>query len=235
MTEILRDPKRPITFRPREDGPTYLLRVPAVADRARYRHAARAEGARFWPQLQLAALARTAVAKLLDGQPEALGEANAALDAYTARLEAALERRKTDQSEAAIGEYRAAIAFPADLAEILTATADRDRALAAAFADNGVYWLIAGTVAARLFLVGWDGLGEFRRDLRGPDEATLAQIPSGDFEAMALEIEGRLEPSEARLGNSGSPSSSPPAETDSSSAGKNTRRKAPSPDETATV
>lgn len=210
---IVLDPAEPVAFRSRDDGPTYHLRVPLVKDRAKYRHAIRAAGGRQWTNLQLMAMARKALDQILPGEE---GDAGRVLiDAYCEGLNAAIDKRRQGQSEETDAELIAAVTISGELAEIVNAIAERDQALANASADNGVYHLIAGQEAARMFLIGWDGLGEFKRGLNGPTEATLAQITSYDFERIAQKVEEMIEPQEARMGNSGSSSSGRPTGTDS--------------------
>jgi hypothetical protein len=230
---IILDPKRPMSFKPRDDGPTYFLRPPRVADRNAYKHAVRSKGGQIWRNLDLMRIVREGLDELLPG--EAGNDGRALVEGYTANLQAAIDAwlaEKTDETRTAL---TAALEYPKDLVKIMELLRRQHEPLASALADNSVYYGIAGQAAARLFLVGWEGLGPFKRDLGGPTEETLAQIPSGDFERIALEIESMLEPSEERIKNSDSPSSSPPKGNGSSSDGMSIPPTSPSPERDATA
>jgi hypothetical protein len=181
-------------------------------------------------------LAKSALDRLLPGE-----EGDGARDAiaiYVDRLTAALERYRDEGSgEETDAELLAAVSVPPHLIDLLTELAENDTGLRRAAADNAVYALEAGQAAAKLFLVGWEGedLPPFKRGLSGPTEATLAKITNRDFEAIGRHIEPLVDPPEARLGNSASRSSQPSEEKASSSAGKTTRRKTHSEEETASA
>lgn len=230
---MLLDPTKPVPFKPRDDGPTYHLRVPTVMDRAKYRKALAAAGARFWRNLELVRLGRTSIDKLLPGEDG--DDGRALLDAYIERLQAALEARRTSPGKEADDELIAAVQIPEAVSTLLVAIAEHDPAMRKAAGDNASYYLLAGIEACRLFLVGADGLATFKRGLNGPTDETLMQITSGDLERIGFQVEEMLEPTEARLGNSASPSSGQPEATDSSDTGETTPQTAPSKGKTATA
>lgn len=230
---MLHDPAQPVPLQPRPDGPTYFLRVPVVADRAGFRHALAAAGARYWGQLDLARAARAATERLLAGmdeQAEWLGR----IDAYATGIEAAIEAGGSGpEADQALDE---ALAVPPELALIMDALAGLDPLLAARVADNAVFPERAGVIATRLFLTGWEGEGlpPLRRGFSGVAEESLALIPTRDMVAIGRRVGELLEPRPATLGNSASPSSGP-LNQDGSTAGTATGPSAPSVATTASA
>jgi hypothetical protein len=211
---MLLDPTKPVSFKPREDGPTYLLRVPTVADRPAFRERVAERGARYWYNAALVKLAREGFVELLPGE-EGDG-ARALADAYQARVTAAFEARKESPGQEADAELLAALVIPDDLVSLMNELLPLYAPLRRAQAQNMSFHEKQGQAAAEMFLVGWEGLGEFKRTLSGLTEATRAQIGTFDFEQIGMKVVEMMEPTEARLGNSGSPSSPPSAEADSS-------------------
>lgn len=233
---IVLDPAEPVAFQPRgEEGPTYFLRVPKVVDRGRYRHALQTAGAVRHSNLALMQVARAGLTKLLPGEDG--DDGRALIDAYVERLTAAVTQTRLDRSEEAREELLEALRLPEALVDLLNVLGEHDTSLRKATADNVVYRFLAGMEAAKLFLTGWEGEGlpPFKRNLSGPTEETLQRIPSGDFEAIGGKVEDLMEPTEARMGNSGSASSGQPTPSDASSDGTNTPPKARSKAEPKTV
>ncbi len=223
---IVLNPSEPVPYQPREDGPTYHLRVPTVADRIKYGHALRARKAKFHGNLVLMDIARNGLRALLPGDENAEArEAGIALvDAYSANLREAIDARQQVKSDETDQAFTDALQIPDDLASLLEEIADRYDPLRNAVADNAVYFSWAGLEAATMFLAGWDGLGAFKRGLSGLTEATLAQIPASDLEMIGVKIEQLMQPGEARTKNSVSPSSTP-SEPPTSEALSDTPRK----------
>lgn len=225
---IALNPADIVEYRPRDDGPTYFLRVPTVADRIKYGHALRARKARFYSNLTLMDQVRNGLLALLPGDEnvEAREAGIALLDAYSANLREAIDARQQLKSEETDKAFAEALSFPDELSKLIDEVADRYEPLRNAMADNAVYWSWAGLEAARMFLAGWEGLGPFKRGLSGPTEATLAQIPSVDLEMLGVKIEQLMQPDEARTKNSVSPSSTPsepPTSGDSSDTPRKTQ------------
>ncbi len=225
---IVLNPAQPVEYRPRDDGPTYFLRIPTVADRIKYSHALRARKARFYGNLLLMDQVRNGLLELLPGDENAEArEAGIALvDAYSANLRETVEARQQVKSEETDRAFTEALKLPDGLVSLMDEVADRYEPLRNALADNAVYWSWAGYEAARMFLAGWEGLGPFKRGLSGPDEASLAQIPPMDLEMLGVKIEQLMQPDEARLKNSVSPSSTPsepPISADSSATPRKSR------------
>lgn len=208
---IVLNPAQPVEYRPRDDGPTYFLRIPTVADRIKYGHALRARKARFYGNIALMDQVRNGLLALLPGDENAEArEAGIVLtDAYSANLREAVEARQQLKSEGTDKAFAEALTIPDELAALMDEVADRYEPLRNALADNAVYWSWAGLEAARMFLAGWEGLGPFKRGLSGPTEETLAQIPPMDLEMLGVRIEQLMQPDEARTKNSVSPSSTP--------------------------
>ena len=233
---IILDPAQPVSYTPREGGPTYLLRPPTVADRNRYQENLGAEGAKFHPQLSLMDLARAAVLRFTPNKSDASAraEAMAIIDRYCDRLRTAIAERQADETEATDKEFTEAVPFPDDLEDLIEVLRP-DHALRRALGQNAGYWNKAGTEAARLLLIGWEGLGTFKRGLGGLPEETLNQIDPNDLAMIGVRVEQLMRPDEARLKNSNSASSGRSGETKSSSVGKTIRRNGHSQTETATA
>lgn len=216
MTEILLDPARPVEFQPRPAGPTYLLRVPRLVDREEYDRAVRLRRARKWFFWDFQAGIVRAIERLRDagGYDAPFADWLAALEAYQARVrEAAARRDELDTAETR-QELGLALTAPPVVQTIVELARDVDEDVAAMQADNELFDLSSGTVAARLFLVGWegDGLGPFKRDPRGATEETLWQVPEADLVAIGYRVRELLQPRPARLGNSVSASSATPSQ-----------------------
>ena len=234
---IILDPAQPVSYTPREGGPTFLLRPPTVADRIKYQHALRAQGAQFHPNLVLMELARKALDRLLPAadNPETHAESLAQINDYCDTLKTAIAERQAERTEVTDKAFADAIAFPDNLTILIEALHRGDLALGTALADNAVYWSWAGDTAARLFLVGWEGLGKFKRGLSGPTEASMRQIDPNDLAMIGIHVEQLMRPDEDRIKNLDSPPSGHSGETKSSSAGKTTRRNGHSQDATVTA
>lgn len=211
MADLLLDPKELVRLQPREGGPAYFLRVPDVADRAKWKHALITKGARKWSQLDLADACMQAIKRLLPDEEDAperearLAEVEAYAQGIRESVAAILEERNEETTKA----LWAAIEMSPRLLAIFEAVSLADETLARRAADNAVYAELAGLVAARMFLEGWEGEGLpfFRRSKLGLDDAMLRRVPTGDLVAIGERIAGLIEPSPERLGNSGSASS----------------------------
>lgn len=222
MTEILLDPARPVEFRPRPGGPTYLLRVPRLIDREEYDRAVRQRRARKWFFWDFQAGIVRAIEKLRDegGYEAPFADWLAELEAYQVRVrEAAARRDELDTAETR-SELGEALTAPPVVQTIVELARDVDEDVAAMRADNDLFDLISGTVAARQFLVGWEGggLGPFGRNPRGATEAALWQVPEADLVAIGYRVRELLQPRPARLGNSASASSGTPSQDISAAA-----------------
>lgn len=231
---MLVDPAEPVRFQPRTDGPVYYLRPPIVADRARYWHAVKAQGGRKWVFWDLARGVRAALVRLRDA---GLYQADfdgwlADLDAYVTRVDEAAQALQADRNEETRAAFQVAFTAPAVVDEVFRLTRQCDQEVAAMMADNDQHALIAGTEAARMFLVGWEGLGRFGRGLGGATDASLWQIREGDLVEIGRHIAELLEPRPDVLGNSGSASSGSAAQP-SSTTPATTPQTAPSADGTA--
>lgn len=233
---IVFSPADTIAYQPRDDGPTYHLRVPTVADRIKYGHALRGRKAKFHSNLILMDIARNGLLALLPGEEnaEAREAGTALLDAYSTSLRGAIEARQQIKSEETDQAFSEALKLPDELVSLIDEITDRYEPLRNAVADNAVYWSWAGLEAAGMFLVGWDGLDAFKRGLSGLTEATLAQIPAFDLEMIGVRVEQLMQPGEARVKNSDSPSSTP-SEPATSEVSSGTRRKSRSQAEAETA
>jgi hypothetical protein len=217
---ILVDPKEPVALQPRENGPTYFLRVPRVVDRAKFRHDLLAEGGRQWFNLDLVAHVRDLVARLMEGdehEPERTARLTE-LDAYAARVREAANVYNLERTEESLAQLSEAIQQPEPVTAMFKIAADHDQGFRDKLADNRVFPEIVGYVAAKLFLQGWEGEGmpAFRRSPFGSvEDAVLRPIPTEDMVAIGRRITELLEPAETRLGNSRSASSGDSDQTSS--------------------
>jgi hypothetical protein len=206
MSELVLDPAQPVEFKPAEV--TYYLRAPTVADRARFRHAVAAQGSKRWSFFELVGAVRKAIAGLAaTGEVEADYDAwLALLDGYRERVSEAAAAMRAENSQAARDAFMAALTAPAEVEPLVRLARDTSAEVAGLLADNALHDLVAGTEAARMFLVGWDGLGRFGRGPTGATDAALWQVPESDLVEIGRKVAELLEPRPDRLGNSASPS-----------------------------
>lgn len=203
---MLPDPRTPhrlaITWSP---GTAYLLKVPTVYERARYRQQLAAHGARRHGTAALAAELRRGIEAVMAGDDvaEARAALLAAVDAGQAAFDQALALVAQGDDAAVAEAWDAAVAHDRKLEVLAAAVHDGHEPYRAMLADNQVYWQVAGLVAAKLFLAGWEGIDvPFRRNTQGvvPDEL-LAVIPEAHLPVISRELEGLLAPGEARAKN----------------------------------
>lgn len=166
-------PTETVSFAP--DGPesaiSYRLRVPTVYDRVRLRRALAARGALYWSEIELVQACRRAVNELLAAAED---------EALRARFTAALDEYQ--------GCVIAAAPVPEDLAalvvEIEAICARGHHEVAIKRADNLFWTGLLPIEAARLLVVGWDGIAaECRVGPDGLSAAALAAMPAGHAEA----------------------------------------------------
>lgn len=203
MAKLL-DPKVPERF-PAPDGTAraLLVRVPTVADRARYRREVRSAGGRQWRVGELWRALRDGVAALAEHGDVA--EELAHVDDCLARLAELGATLTGDVDEAAkraaVDAVMALLADPR-MAEIEQAVLPAYPRLRAMIADNETWGEVRGMVAARLLVVGWEGLpGEPRRGPQGLAEDSLAAIPEAWLAPLGEFVEKLLAPTEAEAGN----------------------------------
>ncbi len=195
MTKLL-STKETVRFSPsgEEDGPsehpiTYSLRVPTVYDRARLRRACLARGARHWSDLEMMAVLEAGVRALL--KDEADGELResflADIEAYTAHLVTGDE--VPPELKARIAEIEAAVAR--GYGPYAERVADR------------TYWAdILPLEAARLFVVGWQGLdGTCETGPDGLTDAALDHIPRPHLTPLGLKALSLFGPSQDEAKN----------------------------------
>ena len=150
---ILLDPKTAHRFQPDPGAEiVYLLKVPTVADRPKYRHAVRTAGGKQWTELQmLGALADGVRAILSEPDDEKRREELLAeIDAYRARMTAFLSEIRAGEidSESDPVEFlkrvTAEMSPPPMVKEIERVVLDHYPPYAALVADREVYHEIAG-------------------------------------------------------------------------------------------
>lgn len=200
----------------------YLLKVPTVAERVKWRRATAAAGGKQHSQLAMLDLISETVAELMaEDVPEVR---QAVLDKIAAHREnlrtwaTALVEGKfdgADADEALRGELDAGLekinAGAKGLAEIELAVSEYSARYRSMISDNRFYSSIAGIEGARLFLRGWEGIeGKPVSDAGGLKETSMAKIPEADFAEIGAKIETLTRVSDAKRKNSGSsrPSSS---------------------------
>lgn len=183
---------------------TFLLRTPTKADRIKYKRALAEAGAAFHRTSELCAQLSESVSLLLPEQdrPAALAritEYRAASDAYGAlAAEADAQDQKAEEFQAAQAELAAAERAAEPYARLVRAG---DAVYAGMLADNAVYWDLAGLLAAKMFLVGWEGL-----DAPFPgapvSDAAVEALTDGDIAFIGISFAGMLHLSPARRKNS---------------------------------
>lgn len=205
----------PVECRPRDDGPTYFLRLPQLAERARFHHAVASQGVKRWPLYELLAAVRRAVIALRDaGETEADFQGwLELLDAYAERVDRTAAAMRAGGGAEVREAFLAALAPPAEVEVIIGLARETALEVAKVIADNECFDLVAGTEAARLFLTGWagEGLGDFKRGPGGATDRMLWQIAEFDLLAIGYKVRELLEPRPEQLGNSPPASSGSPS------------------------
>lgn len=222
---MLIDPRSTHRLEPEGSDIVYLLRVPTVADRPRYRHAVRVAGGRQWSETQLLDAMADGVREILaedDPQREDLLAAITDHHALWHSLYADIRSRAISLDSDRDG-YLARISElkpPAVIRDIEAVVLDHYPRYASMVADREVYQEIAAVVAARMFLEGWEG-GEapYTRGRGDPPDDVLWQIPMAHLGAIGREVERLLEPEPDRVKNSVSLSGSAPDQAASNGTG----------------
>lgn len=220
---MIHDPKTPLPFKPDGDGPvTYLLRVPTVADRSEFQRQLRLAGARFWSLGDIVESAKAAVKRLSrEENAEERDTCLALLDAWLEEVRAAAQAWDDDRTEANREAFEEAITPKGNVKAILDVLCNpdpetqqiADPTTAERLADLDVFAERQGLVAARMFLVGWEGMenaeGEpvpFKRSLLGLGDDMLALIPRHHLLFLGRQVRDLIQAPGARLGNSSSAS-----------------------------
>ena len=189
---IVPDPSLPHRLEVAE-GAVYLLRVPTVADRARFRRAVRKAKGRRHGVYELLDILEDGVRAIV---PKAMEQHLAVVTDYRAQLQAFQEQAKSRGN----GQATETLKPPAIFREIERVVEDHYEPYLDAVADNAAYPYVVGEVATRMFLIGREGWGG---EL---SEQVLAQIPSWHMFTIGAEVESLLEPNQDDLKNSPSPS-----------------------------
>lgn len=207
--KILHHPKSSVVLSLADGARVYRLRVPLVADRPAFRHALLEAGGRQWSIANLLGRLADAAARLMpegDERAAALADLEAMRDALAAAGE--LVRGGASVMADEVQEaWRKGTAVTPAVAALERLAQAQDPGYAAALADNAVYAELRGIVAARMFVVGWEGLDEEPGfGAGGLAEPSLALIPLGDLLAIGQRVEELLSPPEGMRKNSASPS-----------------------------
>lgn len=194
--------------RPEAERRTYYLRVPTVADRAKYKHACQVAGARRHDNYDLVEALADGVRALLpdDADAELRADLLAVVDAHRERMDGFRARivsgeLSSDADPVGVLEAWAEASAPTRALKEVELIVARDYARYSVMtADNAVYDEVVGMVAARLFLVGWDnGPAAFRlrADRTAPDDL-LSLIPTAHLVEIGRRIGRMLDPSEEK-------------------------------------
>jgi hypothetical protein len=196
----------------------YLLKIPALLERAKWRSAIARAGGRYHGQIALLDCLRDGVATLMKDSPEAL------VGALLGRIEKhrdnllgvhvsamAMGEAATDEDRAA---FQAAIErlgeSGRDLAVVEMEVVQNYPRYAAMVADDQIFWQIAGIEGARLFLQGWEGIdAPFRRLANVIADAVLENIPEDDLSAIGRKLDELSRLSDRTRKNFSTPSSTP--------------------------
>lgn len=221
---IVNNPKNSVRFvpaaqitRPEDEQTAYYLRVPAVADRAAFRRAVTAAGGRAHSEFDLVACMADGVRSILTDPDDADTR-----DVLLAELEDMRQRMLDFNARVRSGE----LSFQRDPDELTRAYAEAFKPspvvgqaedtiirhyqrYADMCADRTVYGEIRGTVAGRMFLVGWENVtgadgkqATFRRrgDGQVPD-SVLSLVSTAHLIEIGARVEELLEPTETKLKN----------------------------------
>lgn len=203
---LLPDPKAPLRFE--ASGVTYLMRVPTVADLVALDRAWRVLGGRRWTMWQMIDALAAAVRAVF--QDEADPDRVRHLELLAAHRETLIALAEEGRSIDPHDETPAGRQAVADWSERWAAALTDERVAAleevitshvAAYreklADNAAADELRGLAAARLFVVGWEGLsGVPRRTLDGLDEASLQMIPRQHLPAIGAFVDRAGRPGE---------------------------------------
>jgi hypothetical protein len=229
---ILNDPKSVVEFQPDKDSPiVYLLKVPTVVDRVRYRRAVRAEGGKAWSELQMLEAMEDGLRKILV-EPEdqqKLEELVAAIVTYRGNISEVLDEFRKEiieeeSSEDQVEFIRGLVARmepPVEVREIERIVFDHYLPYAEMVADRDVFQEISGLVASRMFLAGWKGLDvPFKRTKTGVSDEMLGHLPRIHLAMIGAHVQQMMEPninqlkkSPSRSGGRGDPDRSSGIET----------------------
>jgi hypothetical protein len=211
------DPKVPVRFEPprqagRDQPIAYLVRPPTVSDIATWDREWRAAGGRTWTVWQLIDALADAVRMALPDPEDPdrvrhLADIAEHRDTLAALAMTLPQLDRSDESAVADWHRRWSERSADPAIEELSETLRRHVPIyAGKLADNDVAGYLRGVVAARLFLVDWEGLpGHPRRGLSGLDEASVQMIPRQHLEAIGGFVERLSRPSETEEKNSASP------------------------------
>lgn len=169
-------------------GRAYHLRHPKAVERAKFRHAVRAQGGRLHA---MNAIINEIEAAILDILPEG--------DPDREKPEAAIASwRESEETDSENAQYLEALRQ--EFIPIWPRLAEMD-------ADHVAYFEIAGIEGTRLFLMDWEGFeGKIHRRMGLVDEPTLQLIPQNHFEVIGVELSTMMQVSAQE--KKGSPSSS---------------------------
>jgi hypothetical protein len=215
--ELVSKPGTPEWFSVPNTDRKYALRVPSHADRIRYRRALAVEGIEFHSPISLCNALLMAAMRIMAESPE---EAKLGVRARIERQRGAIVAYAEALGEEGGGAAEAVASARKELQEasdgvdtLAREIRDHDPRYAAMAADASVYWESAGLEAARMFLCGWEGIGEEFPEPKGQGEkiipeAALEAIPAEDLALIGIRFDAMMALSRARRKNSVTPLSS---------------------------
>lgn len=196
---LLLDPRQPVPFRPAwpKSNDVYLLQLPRNLDDPAFRRALSEAGARWWTDVDLLSTLANGLRQLAASGEDAVARDRAVeiVSGYGERLNLAARRVASGEwdhlSEAERdAAFLEAAGRPAEIDAIQQIGRDHIAAYRAMEADRAVFVQIRGQVAARMFLIGWEGCPvPFRRSWSGVPDDILELIHPGHLLAIGQEIE----------------------------------------------
>lgn len=209
---ILNDPKTPVKFQPEENVEIfYWLKVPTVSDRVRFKHAVRAEGGKVWSEIQMLDMLEQGIRAVLNEEEDQykVEEYVADIIAHKKQIESVLADYRQGPAEGVdvnlmeyLQDLSARMVAPKKIKEIERIILEHYEPYASMVADREVYMEISGLVAARMFLVGWEGINTpFKRTRMGVSDEMLMNVPPVHLSLMGAHIQSLMEPEVGRLKN----------------------------------
>lgn len=214
---ILNDPKGVDIFQPDPDSPIkYHLKIPTTIDRIQYQREVTRAGGRNWNHIQMLETLEEGVRTILS-EPEDQEQREEFVNAireYKDLIAEVLDEFRQEHSEIDAGdednedhmahfnELAKKMAPPLLIRQIESVILDQYQPYADRMADREVYPEFRGMVAAKMFLVGWEGIeAKFKRTKTGVPDDTLQHISRVHMLQIGGHMQQLLEPGIARLKN----------------------------------
>jgi hypothetical protein len=203
MSAQLVDPKEPVVLDITGSKVRYFLRVPKVADRHKFSRAVAEEGGQTWTAMQLANTLRDGLDKIMPDDDEEKPNYLEIVDNYIEGMTAALAVYREEPTRENLLNFMTVSVPDERVGKLFEAVAQHYQPLRGRIADNAAYPDVVGVVAAKMFLVGWEGRPViYRRTPEGIPEHLLEGIREHEFRAIGSRVSELLSPSEDRAKNS---------------------------------